>query len=135
MRDNIVIPTSELDFQFARSSGPGGQNVNKVNSKAILFWNISINTSIPKDVLDRFRSAYGAKVNSEGYVVLHSDTFRDRPKNIQLCEDKLRNMLLDVWVPPKKRKPTKPSKASQEKRVQNKKERSELKKNRKKVSY
>ena len=131
--DGYSIPANEITFQYARSSGPGGQNVNKVNSKAILFWNFSENNTIPDGVRKRFQKKYEAKINSEGFLVIHSEEFRDRPKNIKNCEEKLRNMLLSVWLAPKRRKPTKPTKASQEKRIQEKKGRAETKKNRQKI--
>ena len=109
--------------------------MNKVNSKAILFWNITDNSSIPSGVLKRFRDKFSGKINNEGILVIHSEKFRDRPQNMRDCENKLKNMLIEVWTPPKKRKPTKPTKASKEKRLQAKKGRSDIKKNRQKIAF
>ncbi|SMF13087.1 alternative ribosome rescue aminoacyl-tRNA hydrolase ArfB [Pseudobacteriovorax antillogorgiicola] len=135
IKDNFYIPSLEIDFQFARSSGPGGQNVNKVNSKAILSWQFSENRNLPEGVRKRFEERFSNRINSDGQVIIHSERYRDRPQNIKDCEDKLKEMLLAVWQPAKKRKPTKPTRASKEKRLQAKKGRSETKKNRQKIAY
>ena len=135
INDRIQIPSPEYYIQFARSSGPGGQNVNKVNSKAILYWNIDDCQYINGAVLQRFRQKFGNRINQEGYVVIVGERFRDQPQNIRDCKQKLKEMLLSVLHPPKKRKPTKPSRASVEKRIAGKKGRSETKKNRRKVSF
>lgn len=134
IKGSLYIPSMEFELRFARSSGPGGQNVNKVNSKAILIWNISNNRSLPRDAHARCMKAYQRRINSEGQLIIMSDRFRDRPKNIADCEEKLRNMILKVLEPPKPRKPSKPTKASKEKRIAAKKSRSDLKKNRQKIS-
>ena len=135
IKDDYVIPKSEISFQFARSSGPGGQNVNKVNSKAIMFWSLNDNRNLPRGVMERFRRAYASRINQEGILIIHSERFRDKPQNIRDCQEKLKDMILKVWTPPKKRKPSKPTKPSVETRIPAKKGRSDLKKNRQKVSY
>ena len=124
---NIKIPRQELDFSFARSSGPGGQNVNKVNSKAILSWNVFSSPSLPSEVRDRFIAAYKNKIREDGCLVLSSDQFRDQLKNVGDCIDKLEGMLKAVAVPPKERKATKPSYSSVQKRLQEKKSNSQKK--------
>ncbi len=117
----IEIPDDELEFSFARSGGPGGQNVNKVNSKAILHWKIESSSSIPEDVKGRFLSKYASKLTTDGEIVLSSQTFRDQTKNIDACREKLSEMIISVLKAPIKRKATKPSKQAKEKRIQNKK--------------
>jgi ribosome-associated protein len=123
----LKIPDAELRFSFARSSGPGGQNVNKVSSKAILHFDVLKSPSIPPDVRARFLTAYGGRVTNAGDVVIHSEEFRDQPKNIQACLDKLREMILAVLRPPKKRRPTKPTRGSKVRRLNEKKRRSDIK--------
>jgi ribosome-associated protein len=123
----IVIPASELRFSFARSSGPGGQNVNKVNSKATLHWNPSSSAALPDDVRSRFLTRFASRLTNEGDVVIVSQESRDQPKNIARCLDKLKAMLAEVLTAPKKRRATKPTKGSQRRRLEAKKQRSETK--------
>lgn len=118
---SIEIPDDELVFSFARSGGPGGQNVNKVNSKAILHWKIEVSSSLPEDVKSRFLAKYANKLTTEGDLVLSSQKFRDQTKNIDDCKLKLSEMIGSVLKAPVKRKATKPSKMAKEKRIQNKK--------------
>ncbi len=127
---NLIIPDSELRLSFARSSGPGGQNVNKVSSKAILHFDVLNSPNLPPDVRDRFKTAYSSRLTTSGEVVIHSEEFRDQPKNIQASYDKLRQMILAVLKPPKKRRPTKPTRGSKLRRLSDKKTRSQTKQNR-----
>lgn len=124
----IVVPSSEVTFSYARSSGPGGQNVNKTESKVILHWNLDRAGWVPSDVKVRFRDAFGSRLNAEGDVVIHSDESRDRLANEKSCMEKLTNMLRKVWIPPKKRIATKPTRASQRRRIEAKRMRSDAKK-------
>ena len=128
--DNLTIPESELRFSFARSSGPGGQNVNKVSSKAILHFDVRNSPSLPVEVRARFLDRYASRVTKAGEVVIHSEEYRDQPKNIQACHDKLRDMILAVLKAPKKRRPTKPSRGSKVRRLKAKKARSQVKQGR-----
>jgi ribosome-associated protein len=129
----ITIPESELRFSFARSSGPGGQNVNKVSSKATMHWDAVQSPSVPDDVKQRFLTRFKSKLTTQGEIVIVSQESRDQPKNIQLCLDKLRAMLLEVLTPPKKRRPTKPTKGSKVRRLDAKKNKSQTKQNRRPI--
>ena len=130
VNEHIQIPLRELVFTFARSSGAGGQNVNKVNSKAILSWNISESPSLRYDVKERLKAKYLSRISASGEVIIQSERFRDQPRNIQDCLDKLRQMLLEVAQAPKKRKATRPSRAAKKKRLDSKRRHSDKKKNR-----
>lgn len=123
----IRIPLSEFEFTFARSSGPGGQNVNKVNSKAVLRWPIKASTSLPNDVRERFLQKFAGRITTDGELVLSSQQFRDQPRNVADCLDKLRAMLLAATRIPTKRKATKPSRAMVEQRLQQKQKRAKKK--------
>lgn len=127
--DKIQIPEKELHFQFVRSSGPGGQNVNKVNSKAQLKWNVAASALAP-EVKDRFLAQFGGRVSSAGDVQVQSDRYRDRLRNQEDCLEKLREMILSVAFPPKKRKKTRPTFSSQQKRLGSKKKNSQKKQGR-----
>jgi len=124
---NVKIPDAELRLSFARSSGPGGQNVNKVSSKAVLHWDVLTSPSLPPDIRARFLQQYSSRVTKAGEIVIHSEEHRDQPKNIQACYEKLREMIVSVLRPPKKRRPTKPTKGSKVRRLNDKKSRSQTK--------
>jgi ribosome-associated protein len=126
----IRIPCGEFSWSVARSSGPGGQNVNKVNSKVILRWSLAESQSIPGDVRDRFVTAYRRRMTNEGDLVLSSERFRDQLKNVGDCLEKLRELLHSVATAPKPRRAVKPTKASKRRRVADKRERTETKERR-----
>src|SRR5262245_57563384 len=124
---NLTIPDAELRLSFARSGGPGGQNVNKVSSKAVLHFAVATSPSLPDGVRQRFLQSYRSRITTAGEIVIHSDEFRDQPKNIQASYDKLRQMLLAVLKPPKQRRATKPTKGSKVRRLNDKKARAQTK--------
>jgi ribosome-associated protein len=132
--NEIQIPDSELEFSFTRSSGPGGQNVNKVNSKAVLRWHFAA-SAIPFGVRMRFLSANGTRITKDGDFLLTSDRYRDQGRNLADCLEKLRELLLAVALPPKPRKKTKPTRSSQERRHSTKRKQGEKKKNRRSGSW
>ena len=109
---NIHVDESELRFSFARSGGPGGQNVNKVNSKAILHWSIADAPGVPDDVKQRFAAQYGGRINKLGEVVLDCDESRSQHANREAVIERLKGMLLAVAKPPKPRKKSRPSKSA-----------------------
>lgn len=123
----IAIPLRELQFTFARSSGPGGQNVNKVNTKVTMHWAVRSTPSLPEDVRERFCKKYSRRINNDGQVVIHSQRYRDQGRNVADCLAKLRGLILEVSTPPKRRKATRPSRASKERRIRQKKQQSQKK--------
>jgi len=125
--ERIQIPETELEWSYARSGGPGGQNVNKVSSKAVLRWPVTTSPSLPDEVRARFLKRYVHRVTVEGDLVLSSERYRDQPRNRQDCLDKLVSMLQVVLKPPTVRKVTKPSKGSKIRRLQGKKHQSATK--------
>jgi ribosome-associated protein len=127
---HIRIPLEEFEFTYARSSGPGGQNVNKVNSKALLRWNPTTSPSLRDDVRARFLSRFASRITTGGEILISSEQYRDQRKNVDDCLDRLRTMLLEIAKPPKKRRPTKPSRASKERRLDSKRRDSNKKSNR-----
>lgn len=100
----ITIPRQEIRFSFVRSSGPGGQNVNKVASKAVLRWPASTSRSIPEQVRTRLVSLFRRRMNDRGEIILTSQRYRDQAKNIDDCLQKLRTLVVEAATVPKKRK-------------------------------
>jgi ribosome-associated protein len=127
---NVRVEDDELAFTFVRSSGPGGQNVNKVNSKAVLRWNALASPGVPDAVRQRFVSRFGGRLTESGDLVLTSQRFRDQRRNEEDCLEKLRAMLSAVAHPPKRRRKTRPTRASIERRQQHKRETSHKKQRR-----
>lgn len=126
----IRIPLSEFAFTFSRSSGPGGQNVNKVATKSRLRWPVAATESLGPAVKERFLKKYRRRITVEGDLLVTSQRYRDRPRNIDDCLEKLRLMILSVAEPPVPRKKTKPTRASRERRLREKRQQSEKKQSR-----
>jgi len=93
INSTISIPMSEFDISYARSPGPGGQNVNKVNSKVILRWDVTNTKRLPEHVRKRFLVQWASRVTKSGHVVIHSHRFRDQPRNYTDCMNKVREMI------------------------------------------
>jgi ribosome-associated protein len=123
----IRIPEDEFEFTYARSSGPGGQNVNKVNSKALLRWPVSVSPSLPDEVRSRFIERYRSRMTEAGDILITSQRYRDQGRNVDDCLQKLREMILAVATRPKTRRATKPSRASQRRRLEGKRQLAEKK--------
>jgi ribosome-associated protein len=130
INSQISIPRREIRFSFVRSSGPGGQNVNKVASKAVLRWPVAASRSLTDEVRSRLLARYGRRINDRGELVLSSQRYRDQAKNIDDCLAKLRNLILSAAKAPRPRKKTRPTKASREARLRHKRETTEKKRGR-----
>jgi ribosome-associated protein len=127
VNDQIHIPEEEFSWSFVRSGGPGGQNVNKVASKAVLRWNLMASPSVPEDVKNRLRERLPSRITSEGDLLITSQRYRDQERNRLDCLEKLREMVRAAAVPPKKRRKTKPTRGSRERRLADKRHRASVK--------
>ena len=128
----IKIKESELHFSFVRSQGPGGQNVNKVSTAVQLRYNV-YESDIPKHIKELFIDKYSNRISKSGDIIIIAQKYRTQNKNKIDAINRLESLFSDIKIPVK-RIATKPSKASQVKRIESKKKRSLIKKNRKKVS-
>lgn len=113
INDRIQIPADELHWTSVRSQGPGGQNVNKVNSKVVLRWHVAATEAIPTAAKERLLHAPGVTITSEGWLILTSQRGRNRPDNLQDCLQKLRVLVLTAVKEPKTRRATRPTFGSQ----------------------
>lgn len=130
INDRLKIPLREFTFTFARSSGPGGQNVNKLNTKATLRWRVMGSSSLPEPVRKRLLSKYRRRVTAQGDLLISSQRFRDAGRNVADCLEKLRGMLAEAAAAPRPRKPTKPTAASIRRRLDQKRKHSQKKRRR-----
>jgi ribosome-associated protein len=121
------VPEQELEWSFVRSGGPGGQNVNKVASKAVLRWDVQRSPSLPPEIKGRFAAQQAGRITTEGVLVLSSQRYRDQERNRQDCLEKLRDMIAQAAIRPKKRRPTRRTRGSQERRLEAKKRRAAVK--------
>lgn len=131
VNERIGIPDEELEWSFARSGGPGGQNVNKVSSKAVLRWRAAASTApIPLLAWARMKARFPSRFTADGDVLISSQEYRDQERNRQACEEKLAEMVREALVVPTPRKKTKPSKAAKRRRVADKRRQSAKKQSR-----
>jgi ribosome-associated protein len=128
--DTIAIPLDEFQFETSRSGGPGGQNVNKVNSKVQLRWTPSASPSLPDPVKARLLEKVANRLTREGELLIASTRTRDQGQNVEDCLDKLRTLILAALHPPKPRRATRPTFASKKRRVEAKQRRSDVKRGR-----
>ena len=134
---NIIITSSqlipELEFSTSRSSGPGGQNVNKVSTKVIIRWNLLHSTLITDEQKMLLLNKLSAQLTREGELIINSQESRSQLQNKELALEKLDALLRKALTKPKARKATRPTKSSKVKRVDNKKRHAEKKQWRKKL--
>jgi len=135
MDENQYIQTGVLDkelkFAFSRSSGPGGQHVNKVNTKVELRFNIDLSQVLDDEQKEILRDKLSTQISQDGDLIIISQATRSQLKNKDVAIDKFYLLINQALKPKKKRKPTKVSKAAIEKRLKEKKELAEKKSRRK----
>jgi len=132
--DEIALDPDELEWQFVRASGPGGQNVNKVASAVQLRFDVARSPALPDDVRARLVVLGGQRVTREGVLVIDARRFRTQVRNRQDALDRLIALIRDAANPPKTRRPPKTPFAVRRKRLETKRRRSATKAMRKSVS-
>ena len=125
--DTISIEDDELVETFVRSSGPGGQNVNKLSTAVQLRFNVRRSPSLPNDVALRLMRLAGSRLTKDGVLIITAQSHRTQERNRLDARDRLIDLIRQAAVVPVKRRKTKPTKASKEKRIESKKRRSNIK--------
>src|SRR5690348_7173633 len=123
----ISIDESELEESFVRSSGPGGQNVNKVSSAVQLRFDARRSPSLPNDVAIRLMKLAGSRLTKEGVIVIVAQEYRDQSRNREEARERLADLIRQAAVKPKPRRKTKVPKAAKRQRVDEKKRRGSIK--------
>jgi ribosome-associated protein len=133
--DKISIAESELQFDFIRASGPGGQNVNKVSSAVQLRFDVANSPSLPEEVRQRLAQIAANRINKDGILILEASQYRTQEQNRQEAINRLVELVRRAAHKPRPRKKTRPSAASIERRLQEKRRRSQTKRLRRSDSH
>ncbi len=126
----IQIDEQELEFDFTRSTGPGGQNVNKVSTAVQLRFDLSASKSLPEQLKQRLGRLAGKRMTSEGILIIEARQYRSQERNRQAALERLIRLIQQAAEPPKPRRKTRPTRASILKRLETKRKRSEIKRSR-----
>jgi ribosome-associated protein len=123
----FILPDSELNIDFVRASGPGGQNINKVASAAQLRFDVRNSPSLSDEVKSRLIKLAGSKMTTAGVLLIEAKRYRTQEQNRADAEERLVTLIQKALIMPKRRRPTRPSMASKAKRIDSKKQRGEIK--------
>lgn len=127
INDTIAIEDWEITEQFVRSSGPGGQNVNKVATAVELRFEAETSPSLPGPVKSRLKRLAGRRWTNEGALIIQCDETRSQARNRDIARDRLADLIRKALTPPKRRIPTRPTLGSKKRRLKAKKQRGEVK--------
>lgn len=123
----VSIPEQELDVSFTRSGGPGGQHVNTSSTKVELRFDVAASSALSDEEKRRVRDALGNRMTEDGVLVLQASEYRSQTRNREAVHARFANLLGDALRPRKRRRPTRPTRASKERRLEAKRQRSERK--------
>jgi ribosome-associated protein len=126
----ICIADSEIEMRFLRSPGPGGQHVNKTETAVQLRFNAKDSSSISAAVFRQLRTLAGSRMTRDGVLVITAHRFRSQDQNRQDALDRLVTLIRKASIPPKRRKPTRPSRTAKQRRLDSKRRRSDVKRTR-----
>ena len=135
INDDIIIDENEIQLEYVRASGPGGQKVNKTATAVQLRFDVVNSPSLPKDVRERLLELAGRRVTEDGVLIIEASRHRTQEQNRQDALDRFVKLVREASVEPKERIETKASQSAKRKRLEDKKKQSEKKKRRKKVDW
>ena len=127
IRPGVVVPAQALHFHAVRSGGPGGQNVNKVASKVELRVDLAQVVGLDDDARTRLRALAGRALDADGFLLVTSQTSRDQRANLELAREKVRALVEKALLRPRRRRKTKPTRSSVQRRIEEKKHRARTK--------
>ena len=130
VNESLSIPRTELDVRVSRSSGAGGQHVNKTSSRVEIFWNIVGSRAVSEEQRARLREKLASRLTTEGSIRVVASDMRSQSRNRELAEERLAEMIRRALMVPRKRKATKPTRAAKEARLDSKKRHSTKKRDR-----
>jgi ribosome-associated protein len=135
VNDALSIPRGELDIRVSRASGAGGQHVNKTSSRVEIFWNVRSSRALSDEQRARLIERLASRLTTDGSIRVVVSDLRSQSRNRDLAEERLTEMVRRALLVPKKRRPTRPTKASKEARLEDKKRRSHKKRERGNKSF
>ena len=135
VNDSLSIPRGELDVRVSRSSGAGGQHVNKTSSRVEIFWNIQTSRALSDEQRTRLLDKLSSRLTTEGSVRVVASDMRSQLRNRDLAEERLAELVRRALLVPRKRKPTRPTRAAKEARLETKKRHSSKKRDRTNRSF
>ncbi|HEY1951192.1 MAG TPA: alternative ribosome rescue aminoacyl-tRNA hydrolase ArfB [Gemmatimonadaceae bacterium] len=135
VNESVVIPRSELDVRVSRSSGAGGQHVNKTSSRVEIFWNIAGSRALTEDQRALLQAKLRSRLTTDGSIRVVASDMRSQTRNRELAEERLAETIRRALIVPRRRKPTKPTRASTEARLESKKRHSDKKRHRRGKSF
>jgi ribosome-associated protein len=130
VNESLSIPRTELDVRVSRSSGAGGQHVNKTSSRVEIFWNIVGSRALSEEQRARLQEKLASRLTTEGRIRVVASDMRSQSRNRELAEERLAEMVRRALIVPRKRKATKPTRAAKEARLDSKKRHSTKKRDR-----
>ncbi|PYO07999.1 MAG: aminoacyl-tRNA hydrolase [Gemmatimonadetes bacterium] len=135
VNESLSIPRNELDVRVSRSSGAGGQHVNKTSSRVEIFWNVLASRALSEEQRARLQEKLGPRLTTEGSIRVVASDMRSQSRNRDLAEERLAELVKRALVVPRKRKATKPTRAAKEARLEAKKRHSHKKRERRDASF